>query len=61
MLRSKRWGTYGPGHDCEEVHVKSRFQGQAQGICAEDAQSLTLEEQLLKPCDHFGNAQVIYQ
>lgn len=54
-------GSYGPGCDCEEAQAKSRFQGQARVICAEDAVSLSLEEQLPKPCDCFGNAQVIYQ
>lgn len=58
----ERWGSYVPGNDCEEVHAKSKFEGQAAwGVCAEDAEYLTLEDQLLKPCDCFGNVQVIYQ
>lgn len=43
LAGSQRRGIHGPGHDCEEVQVESRSQGQARGICTEDAEFLVLE------------------
>lgn len=43
LAGSQRWGIHGPGHECKEVQVESRSQGQARDTPAGDAESLVLE------------------